>query len=246
MTGLYRIGGKNIRIESIHESVQERCRDYRTEGEPDFTVQTTLSDLAYEQERSDREAEAEGRNAVKWSSAYLEELAVYRKIAEKMPDYDTFLFHGSCVAVDNDGYLFTARSGTGKSTHVRLWREMLGSRAVMVNDDKPLIHLLKDNGAVIYGTPWDGKHRLSSNILVPLRAVCLLERAEENRIAPVTAQEAFPMLIQQTYRPADPAAMIRTMKLIDRLSQSVKLYRLRCNMDISAAELSYGTMKEEA
>ena len=246
MTGLYRIGGKNIRIESIYESVQERCRDYRTEGEPDFTVQTTLSDLAYEQERSDREAEAEGRNAVKWSSAYLEELAVYRKIAEKMPDYDTFLFHGSCVAVDNDGYLFTARSGTGKSTHVRLWREMLGSRAVMVNDDKPLIHLLKDNGAVIYGTPWDGKHRLSSNILVPLRAVCLLERAEENRIAPVTAQEAFPMLIQQTYRPADPAAMIRTMKLIDRLSQSVKLYRLRCNMDISAAELSYGTMKEEA
>ena len=246
MTGLYRIGGKNIRIESIHESVQERCRDYRTEGEPDFTVQTTLSDLAYEQERSDREAEAEGRNAVKWSSAYLEELAVYRKIAEKMPDYDTFLFHGSCVAVDNDGYLFTARSGTGKSTHVRLWREMLGSRAVMVNDDKPLIHLLKDNGAVIYGTPWDGKHRLSSNILVPLRAVCLLERAEENRIAPVTAQEAFPMLIQQTYRPADPAAMIRTMKLIDRLSQSVKLYKLRCNMDISAAELSYGTMKEEA
>ena len=246
MTGLYRIGGKNIRIESIHESVQERCRDYRTEGEPDFTVQTTLSDLAYEQERSDREAEAEGRNAVKWSSAYLEELAVYRKIAEKMPDYDTFLFHGSCVAVDNDGYLFTARSGTGKITHVRLWREMLGSRAVMVNDDKPLIHLLKDNGAVIYGTPWDGKHRLSSNILVPLRAVCLLERAEENRIAPVTAQEAFPMLIQQTYRPADPAAMIRTMKLIDRLSQSVKLYKLRCNMDISAAELSYGTMKEEA
>ena len=246
MTGLYRIGGKIIRIESIHNSVQELCRDYRTAGKPDFTVQTALSDLTYEQERSDREAKAEGRNAVKWSSDYLEELAVYRKIAEKMPEHDTFLFHGSCVAVDDAGYLFTARSGTGKSTHVWLWREMLGNRAVMVNDDKPLIHVPEEGSAVVFGTPWDGKHRLSSNICVPLRAVCLLERASENQIVPVVAQEAFPMLIQQTYRPADPAAMVRTMKLIDRLCQAVKLYRLRCNMDISAAELSYSIMKEEA
>ena len=243
MTGLYRIGGKNIRIESIHGAVQERCRDYRTEGKPDFTVRTTLSDLAYEQERSDAAAEAEGRSAAALDSGYLEELAVYRKIAEKMPEYGTVLFHGSCVAVDGAAYLFAARSGTGKSTHTRLWRELLGDRAVMVNDDKPLIHVSED-GAEIYGTPWDGKHRLSSNIRVPLRAVCLLERAEENRIEPVGVREAYPILLRQTYRPADPEALAETLELIDRLVRTVKIYRLRCNMEISAAELSYSTMKE--
>ena len=243
MTGFYRIGGKNIRIESIYGAVQERCRDYSTESEPDFTVRTTLSDLAYERDLSDAAAEAEGRSAAALDSGYLEELAVYRKIAEKMPEYGTVLFHGSCVAVDGAAYLFAARSGTGKSTHTRLWRELLGDRAVMVNDDKPLIHVSEDS-AEIYGTPWDGKHRLSSNICVPLRAVCLLERAEENRIEPVGAREVYPVLVRQTYRPADPEALAETLKLIDRLVRSVKLYRLRCNMDISAAEFSYSTMKE--
>ena len=82
---------------------------------------------------------------------YLETLAVCRKIAERMPEYDTFLFHGSCIAVDGVGYLFTAKSGTGKSTHTRLWRELLDNRATMVNDDKPLIRIA-DDGLVIYGT----------------------------------------------------------------------------------------------
>ena len=153
------------------------------------------------------------------------------------------LFHGSGVAVDGAGYLFTAKSGTGKSTHTRLWRELLGDRAIMINDDKPLIRI-SDSGAIIYGTPWDGKHHLSNNIAVSLKAICILERAKENAILPVTREEALPMLIQQTYRPADPLTLAETLTLIDRLGMEVKLYRLRCNMDISAAKLSYGTMKE--
>ena len=173
----------------------------------------------------------------------LELLAVYRRIAEQMPFRDTFLFHGSAVAVDGAAYLFTARSGTGKSTHTRLWREMLGDRAVMVNDDKPLIRLTED-GAVVYGTPWNGKHRLGANISVPLKAVCILERAKQNTIRAITREEAFPMLIQQSYRPLDPAALAKTLSLVDRLSRTVSLYRLGCNMDPEAAELSYNIMKE--
>ena len=111
----------------------------------------------------------------------METLAVYRKIADQMLSYDTLLFHGSVVAVDETGYLFTAKSGTGKSPHARLWREYLGERAVMVNDDKPLLQITK-NGVIAYGTPWDGKHHLSSNIAVPLKAICILTRASENHI----------------------------------------------------------------
>ena len=243
MTGLYRIAGKNIRIESLYATVHEYCRDYRADGAADLTVRTSAADLAYEQERSDREAAAEGRTPTVWSLDYLEELAVYRGIAEQMPEYGTVLFHGSCVAVDGAGYLFTAKSGTGKSTHARLWREMLGSRAVMVNDDKPLIRL-SDAGAFVHGTPWDGKHRLSSNICVPLKAVCLLERAEQNQIDRISARDAWPLLVQQAYRPRDPEALARTLDLIGRMVRSVSLYRLRCNMDPAAAECSYHAMKE--
>ena len=113
----------------------------------------------------------------------------------------------------------------------------------MVNDDKPLIRLTED-GAVVYGTPWNGKHRLGTNISVPLKAVCILERAKQNTIRAITREEAFPMLIQQSYRPLDPAALAKTLSLVDRLSRTVSLYRLGCNMDPEAAELSYNIMKE--
>ena len=219
------------------------CTAYRTDdGEEIFTIRTEQTDINLERERSAREDALEGRQVRTYSDEYLETLAVYRKIAEKMPFYDTFLFHGSCVAVDGTGYLFTAKSGTGKSTHTRLWREMLGDRAVMVNDDKPLIRVSED-GAYIYGTPWDGKHRLSSNICVPLKAVCVLTRAAENQIRRITAREAYPMLLQQSYRPTDTAAMTKTLSLIDRLSQQADLWRLGCNISPEAAQTAYDAMR---
>ena len=162
-----------------------------------------------------------------------------------MLDCDTILFHGSVIAVDGIGYLFTAKSGTGKSTHTRLWREMLGERAVMINDDKPLISL-SENGIMVYGTPWDGKHRLSTNIGVPLKAVCILERAEENRIVPITKKDAYNMLMQQVYKPSDPQKLIKTLQLIDRLAENVKLYRLGCNISPQAAEIAYRTMSDNS
>ncbi|MGN0600689.1 MAG: hypothetical protein ACI4JK_12455 [Oscillospiraceae bacterium] len=160
-----------------------------------------------------------------------------------MLDYDTILFHGSAVSVDGVGYLFTAKSGTGKSTHTRLWREMLGDRAVMINDDKPLIRV-SESGIIVYGTPWDGKHRLSTNIGVPLKALCILERAEDNRIVPITKKDAYNMLMQQVYKPTEPQKLIKTMQLIDRLAANVKLYRLGCNMSPQAAQAAYTAMKK--
>ncbi len=240
MTDTYRFADKCIRITSVCPRVHELCSDYRAQGQPDFAVETTQADIDFEREKSRREAEARGGPAV--SDAYLETLAVYRRIAERMPAYDTVLFHGSCVAVDGAGYLFAAKSGTGKSTHARLWRELLGQRAVMINDDKPLLRLT-DEGALVYGTPWDGKHHLSRNASVPLKAVCILERAAVNSIRPVTAREAYPMLLQQVYRPANAEAMEQTLTLIDRLAAAVRLWRLSCNMDVEAARIAYEAMK---
>ena len=238
---VYRMAERNIGIESLSERVHTRCAAYRTEGEPDFVVRTTAADIDYERAQSAREDQLEGRQPRPWSDEYLEELAVYRKIAERMPAYDTFLVHGSAVAVDGWGYLFAAKSGTGKSTHARLWQQLLGDRLVYVNDDKPLVRIT-DQAALVYGTPYDGKHHLSSNIAVPLRALCLLQRGAENSIRPIGAREAFPRLMQQVYCPKDREAFARTMELIQELTRQVRFYELSCNMDLEAAQVAFQAM----
>ena len=231
MTDTYRLADVNVRVSAIHPAVHALCSGYAADGPADFDVRIRQTDINGERRRADRPGN---------SDAYLETLAVLRKIAEKLPGYDAFLFHGSAVAVDGQAYIFTAPSGTGKSTHTRLWRALLGGRAVMVNDDKPLIRVQTDGTATVYGSPWDGKHRLSSNIAVPVRAICVLGRSGKNRIRETAKAGLLPMLVQQTYRPADPAMLARTLTLLDRLS--ARFYRLECNMDLSAAELSYGAM----
>ena len=242
ITRKYKIADKTVEVNSIYDEVHEYCSDYQTDDQADYSVTTTQADIDYEREKSAREDEIEGIPTRQFSDSYLEELAVYRKIAEKMIDFETILFHGSVVAVDGAGYLFTAKSGTGKSTHTRRWREYFGELAVMVNDDKPLIHI-EENQVTVYGTPYNGKHRLGTNISVSLKAICILTRAAENHIEPITREQAYTMLLQQVYRPADMLKMAKTLELVDMLADGVKLYQLGCNMYISAAKVAYEGMQ---
>ena len=242
MVNRYKIADKVVEVTSIYAEVHEYCSDYLTDEPADYSVTTTQADIDFECEKSAREDKSEGIPVRHFSDSYLEELAVYRKIAEQMISYDTILFHGSVVAVDGVGYLFTAKSGTGKSTHTKLWREYFGDKAIMVNDDKPLLHIA-DSGVIAYGTPYNGKHRLGSNISVPLKAICILTRAADNHIEPITREQAYTMLLQQVYRPADSILMMKTLDLIDRLADNVNLYRLGCKMDISAAKVAFEGMQ---
>ena len=241
-TQTYQFAGRIISVTSLYDAVHDYCKDYAQEGTQDITVEITQPDIEFEREKSKREYAFEGLKYPGFSDAYLEITAVYRKIAEIMPKYDTFVFHGSVIAVDGEAFLFTAKSGTGKSTHTRLWREVFGSRAVMVNDDKPLLRIT-ESGVIAYGTPYNGKHRLGENIAVPLKAVCILTRSEENHIRRITKAEAYPMLMQQVYRPQDADGLKRTLTLVDKLSQNIALYKLSCNMDITAAQVAYEGMK---
>lgn len=229
----------SIRVNAIYESTKAYCADYLTDSPPELTVEMTPEDLALERSHSDRERALENLPPSQMSDAALEPNAVYRKIVEQLTDYNILLFHGSVVAVDGIAYLFTAKSGTGKSTHTRLWRKAFGDRAVMINDDKPLLKIA-DGQVMVCGTPWDGKHHLNTNCIVPLKAICIIERAEENTIEPISASQALPMLFQQSHRPANIAGY---MDLINQITASMPFYRLQCNMDISAAQMAYEAMK---
>lgn len=241
MKGCYKIAGHVVEIESIYEKIHTMCVDYRTTLPAEYSIVVTNADIEKERDYSRMQQERELQMITEYPDDYLETLAVYRQMAVCMIQYDTLLFHGSVVAVNNVGYLFTAKSGVGKSTHTSLWRKLLGKQAVMVNDDKPLIRFI-ENKAVVCGTPWNGKHHLSSNVEVPLRSICLLERGLENQIRKITPVEATTFLLKQTYLPEDRTKLLQVLSLVNRLSSSVALYHLQCNMDLSAAELSYGVM----
>ena len=238
----YKMAGKVIEINSMFEQVQNYCKDYLTDEKADFSVTTDMDDIKYERKKSESEDICEGRPIREFSDDYLEELAVYRQISDNMLKYDTLLFHGSVIAVDGEGFLFTAKSGTGKSTHTKLWREVFGDRAVMVNDDKPLLRITEE-GVFACGTPYNGKHHLGCNMTVPLKGLCILTRGEENSITEINKQQAYPMLLQQAYRPADPLRMTKVLGIIDKLTEKVKLYKLACNMQKEAAEVPYKGMK---
>ena len=244
LKGLYRIAEHVVCICSLHHDIHDLCQNYRTEVEKwDIMIVTTQSDIDVEKEIARKEDCLEGLAPRSFTDGYLETLATYRKIARELLMDNILLFHGSCISVDREGYLFTAKSGTGKSTHTRLWRELLKNRAVMVNDDKPLLKVEK-HLVTAYGTPWDGKHHLSNNIAVRLKAICILERGVVNEICQISPKEAFPMLLQQVNKPNDAKLMSVTLGLLDSLMDSVSLYRLRCNQSIEAAEIAFKAIHE--
>lgn len=239
-----RVAGRTAAVRCHFETSRRFCEKYLWDGEPDFSVEITQGDIDFEREKSAQEDMKTGREARTPSDAYLEVIAIHRKVTGKLLDYGILLFHGSVVAVDGAAYLFTAKSGTGKSTHTRLWRALLGPRAVMVNDDKPFLSIEKDR-VLAHGSPWNGKHRLDTNIAVPLKAICILERGSDNVITPIRAGDALSTLFQQSSRPNTAAGMAQYMDLIDGIARNVAFFRLWCNMEPEAARVSYEGMSGE-
>lgn len=237
------LAGQVIGVSALYEQTRTFCKNYLTDAPASFEVAVTPADIAYERQRSARADELEGAAVREHADPYLETLAVYRKLAQLLVQDDILLMHGAVVAVDGQAYLFTAKSGTGKTTHTRLWMRQFGDRAVMVNGDKPLLHITSE-GVTVYGTPWDGKEHLSTNTSCPLKALCILTRSETNHIERISKKEALPMLCQQSYRPCSPIGAQKTLALVDRLSSSVPLYKLGCNMEPEAALVAYHGMNQ--
>lgn len=237
MTATYQFAGVPVRLTTLYALTHKMCADYRSSAGPVIEVATTEGDIASERQRASCSEDAAANRLHYQSDAYLETLAAYRKLCEALPSFGAFLVHGSALAADGLGYLFVAPSGIGKSTHARHWRSCLGERVTMVNDDKPLIKVT-DGGVFVCGTPWDGKHRLSSNVEIPLKAICLLERAEENRVEPIGLREAYPRLLGQVFRPASGESLGMVINLLDRTIVQVGLWRLCCNDSDEAARVA--------
>ena len=239
------IAGAVVCVHPMFQSTREYCRPYLTDKEPEFNVQVTPEDLIFEQMLLEREAVEEGLKIRKFKEPFLERSTIQRRVADYLVSRDTVMLHGSTVSVDGSAYLFTAPCGTGKSTHTRLWREVFGDRAIMVNDDKPFLKITS-SGVFAYGSPWSGKHGLAENVCVPLKGICLLHRGIENRIERSNPERLREILYHQVHAPADDSLSKKVYALVDAMVQIVPLWQMDCNKDPEAAKVAYSAMSESS
>lgn len=235
------IAGCPGEVETLFDSTRAYFHAYLTDRPPLFFHCVTQSALAFEQAQLDEEARREGLRLRRFTDPFLERASIQRAFADFLLPRDVLLLHGSAVAVDGQGYLFTAKTGTGKSTHTRLWLRLLGERAVIVNDDRPFV-ALHDGGATLYGSPWCGKHGLHANRQASLRGICLLTRGTENHIRPLHPADALPTLLREGFAPTDPQLLPRYQAGMEALARAVPLWQLQCNQEPEAAQVSFEAM----
>lgn len=219
-----RMADINIGVKYRYPFTEEYLRAYRTESEPDFIIEVSDAELERESALAEEPTPYE----------YLEFVTVYRKIADKISEYDAAVFHGAVLDLDGKAYIITARSGVGKTTHIGLWLSSFDDVSVL-NGDKPIIRVI-DGVICACGTPYMGKEGYGKNAIRPLGGIAFLERDAENSYSLLTSEDAVLRFMGQIYmNSSSPSVITSTLRLADKIISEIPLYEFRCNMDSSAA-----------
>ncbi len=231
----YRIAGLNVDMNLYYERTISQAEKYKVEEDgtqADMTIDIPLEKIVAK--AAEGPVEPELQEYMSTGAAF------YRGLLR----FNGLMLHASAVELDGKAYLFSAPSGTGKSTHTSRWVSYFGSeRAAIINDDKPAIREI-DGEFYVMGTPWSGKTNLNENKAVPPAAIAFIERGETNRIERMSAKEAIKNLMWQTVRPSKEQNMDRLLISLDKLLKTVPVYKLYCNISDEAVEVAYQAMKE--
>lgn len=230
---MYKIADLVIDFESKFEYFKKESINFFVE-EMEYDIKISCTD-------DEIKRQVENNNTTESNAEYL---LLHKKLAEKLPYYDAFVFHSACFDIEGIGVVFTAHSGTGKTTHMRKWKGILQDRMMCVNGDKPIVRFFDDEPTTpyAYGTPWRGKEKHGRNMRTPLKHICFIERSETNFVEPMDKADAIARIFNQVYMPSDPVAVAKTMELIDRLLSCCKLWVIHCNMEDDAAKIAYETI----
>ena len=171
---------------------------------------------------------------------------LYHFAVEELPKHDSFIAHAAVIKYNGLAYAFMAPSGTGKSTHIKLWMDTLGPDATVINGDKPILRLDKkptgEPRVVACGSPWAGKEGWQTNTSAPLAGLCFLTRGNTDECHRISPAEVFDYAVRQIYMPSDPVSAIKTLDFVDVLLQTVPLYQLSCTMNKTAVKASFEAM----
>ena len=231
------IAGIIYSIKPVFSSTCYFCKDYLADGKPDIYIEITEDDINREIERGKvyfftcEEFVGGAEDKRVFSRAInkncIETVVLHQKVIETSLDFGVFFMHGAAIAVNQKAIMFTAPSGTGKTTHIMKWIRKVNNSSV-INGDKPLIRL-SDSQAIVCGTPWCGKEDMGENLKVPLDAIVIMVRSDSNEINEISFGEAYPFLLQQTYLPFAADKAKRTLQLLEQLGNKAHFYKFHFN-----------------
>ena len=233
-----RIGNAIVEIHARHDYVQKACAPYMCELEPTHRIVIDESLIQSERKKALKVNAGRELTPSEISDWFLEYYALLHKILEILPECNMLFMHGSAIKFDDKGYIFVAPSGTGKSTHTRIWTERYGDEVTVINDDKPFLSFA-DNKVFIHGTPWRGKHNIGHNITAELAGICILVRGERNTIKQLYGVDAVTDIIAQCNLHHYGNNTFKALDLIDQLLQNVPVYYLTCTPTMEAAEVCH-------
>ncbi len=234
---IFNIANLKVNIDFRYDFARKRAADYLSAavgGIADFSIRAEEEDLKEFSEMFRRTDCLD----------QFEYVILGNKFNRKILEYNGIMLHSSCVVVDGKAYLFSADSGTGKSTHTANYLKYFGERAYILNDDKPVIRII-NNELYAFGTPFSGKSSLNKNEGVKIGGICFLERGEHNSIEPISAAKALPLLMKQIIKEFDKKDLDSVIAVIDKLLTTASTYKLYCNMDIDSARVSFEGMGGE-
>ena len=224
--------GINTEIRCRYGQIKELCGDYLTaSGRTDITVGIGAEEL-----------DAAVNESPDFPPWYTEFSLLYRDIMRSVPYYGVFAIHGAAITCGERAYIFTAPSGTGKSTHIRQWKKYLGDKVDIINGDKPVV-LIGEKEAFICSTPWSGKEGWHKNRCAVLGGVCILKRGKENSIKTVEPGAVLDELISQIFIPVgDATAALLSLELFDRMCGLAPFYQLSCDISEQAVKTAYSAL----
>lgn len=232
------MAGIVIRIHDLYSYIKLFCKNFLVEGKPPFDMEIFVSEA---------DILAEWKKIPHFSLEYCESIVVYRQICFKMPAFGAMLVHAAVISCDGEGFAFAAPSGTGKSTHVAMWKRAFGSSVEIINGDKPLISFNKEKDKFIaYGTPWCGKEGWGVNKGVALKAICFLEQGIDNHIRKAAPEEVLGRLFSQVLIPENDSLMQNELDIIDLLLTKVPFYILTCNVSEDAARVARAALQSSS
>jgi hypothetical protein len=159
----------------------------------------------------------------------------YILLRNKLLFHQGLIIHASALMWEGKGLMFTAPSGTGKSTQAELWRKH--KNAAVLNDDSPVIRCINEQ-VVVFGTPWSGSKTIHRNADAPLAAIIVLEQSDITSIRRLTVSESIPKLLPRCLLPYhDPALMDIAIGILERITKIVPVFNLKCGLDEGTVEV---------
>ncbi len=230
-TVIANIADINVEFNTRFYKVPSVCRDYIMTGvKPDIIINVT-------QEQIDKEEEITPLEDRTYPS-YYELSCAYRNLCSQLWKFDALVLHSATFSVDGRCLAFAAKSGTGKTTHMRLWQNLLGDKLKIINGDKPIIRFINDQ-PIAYGTPWRGKESYGERISAPLTDICFIERNTTNIVTMISKEDAMNRIFNQILLPKDPIGSIATLEMINKLLNTCNLWLIKCTKESEAAKVAY-------